>query len=481
MIYAETTGSNGVPETASPAPAREYIVRCAADHILLEQVTKILHSEELRGSEVLRRLLRFLAEKSICGEADELKEYIVAIDGLGKPVSYDPRHNSAVRIQVGRLRQKLADYYRREGQHDPVVIDVPKGRFKLRYELRDRPCPPAEWGTDHVAGPQESDGPDRSREGRSRGARSRGTGNPGARMRIPVAVAAGVALSFAMGAAYNALRPAKAKTASVIYTTSWNADMEDLWRPFIGTSRPMIVAIEDPLFVELDGKKGVYYRDKTLNNWHDVTTSPAINAVRSALKNREIAPSRYYTAFGEVDASFLIAKLLGSRVQNLSVLKTSDLSMRELADNNVVFVGIENIFFRDEIQAAPVRLPLQPVHEGIRNVHPDPREPAVFLDEYSTAPAEEGVAYALVTHVPGPLGGNDVMSFACSRSAGYVAAVKSFSDPVFVHILVSNLKTAASGHMPRYYQVLLKVKFTAEEPTEINYVLARELRYPGRS
>lgn len=86
-----------------------------------------------------------------------------------------------------------------------------------------------------------------------------------------------------------------------------------------------------------------------------------------------------------------------------------------------------------------------------------------------------------MTHVPGPLGGNDIMSFTCSRSAGYVAAVKSFSDPGFVHTLVSRLKGAAGGRMPRYYQVLLKVKFTAEEPTEINYVLARELRYPGRS
>lgn len=471
MIYADTVALIGVQEGASALPARKLSGASAEDQILLEEVEKILHSEELRGSEVLRRLLRFLAEKSICGEADELKEYTVAIDGLGKPASYDPRHNSAVRIQVGRLRQKLADYYRLEGQHDPVLIDVPKGRFKLRYELRDKAGVPAEWAVEHAAVPEDRDEP----------ARSRGARNLGARMRVLLAIAAGVLLSLAFGAAYNSLKPAKAKAQSVAYTPTWNADMEDLWRPFIATNRPMIVAIEDPLFVELDGKKGVYYRDKTLNSWQDVTTSRSISAVRTALKNHEIAPSRYYTAFGEVDASFLIAKILGSRVQNLSVLKTSDLSMRELADNNVVFVGIENIFFRDQIQAAPVQLALEPIHEGIRNVQPGPHEPAVFTDQYSTAPSEEGDAYALVTHVPGPLGGNDIMSFTCSRSAGYVAAVKSFSDPGFVHTLVSRLKAAAGGRMPRYYQVLLKVKFTAEEPTEINYVLARELRYPGRS
>src|SRR5277367_1229530 len=112
-----------------------------AENEVLEQVDRILHSEELRSSEVLRRLLKFLAEKTASGEGDDLKEYIVAIEGMGKPSSYDPRHDSAVRIQVGRLRQKLADYYRAEGREDPVIIDIPKGRFKLHYELRQELAP----------------------------------------------------------------------------------------------------------------------------------------------------------------------------------------------------------------------------------------------------------------------------------------------------------------------------------------------------
>lgn len=440
--------------------------------MLHEQVERILHSEELRGSEVLRRLLKFLAEKSACGEADELKEYIVAIDGLGKPPSYDPRHNSAVRIQVGRLRQKLADYYRREGLDDPILIDVPKGRFKLKYEYRDGTVSAMSHSPALASILTAPEAPEQ---------RERTLQAIASKMRFPAAVAAGILLALGVGAIYNTLKPAGAKATAAAYTASWSPDMEELWRPFIATDRPMIVAIEDPLFVELDGKKGVYYRDKTLNNWHDVVTSPAVGAMRSSLKYPEIAPSRYYTAFGEVDSSFLLAKLLGSRVQNLAVVKTSDLSMRELADNNVVFVGIENIFFNDQIQAAPIHTPLEPVHEGIRNENPGPNEPSVFLDHYSTAPLEEGMAYALITHVPGPMGGNDVESFTCSRAAGYVAAVRSFTDPAFVRELVRKLKAAAGGRMPRYYQVLLKVKFTAEEPTEITYVLARQLHYPGRS
>jgi hypothetical protein len=447
------------PEQSVPSPFPD-------EKAVLSQVERILHSEELRGCEVLRRLLKFLADKSISGEADELKEYIVAIDGLGKPPSYDPRHNSAVRIQVGRLRQKLADYYRGEGREDPVVVDVPKGRFKLRCEYRISAIPGSARAVAVSSVHPIMTEPERKRSYK----------NAFSTLRIATFVLTAAMIAVGAGAYYHWLKPVKANTASTPHRTGWNSDMEDLWRPFIATNRPLIVAIEDPLFVQLDGKKGIYYRDRTLNRWSDIVSSPEVKSMRGVLKNHALEPSRYYTAFGEVDASFLIAKLLGSRVQNLSVVKTSNLSLRELADNNVLFVGVENIFFNDQIQATPIEAPLQPFREGIRDLHPGPNEPALFVDKYSTAPSEEGVAYALITHLPGPMGRNDVESFTSNRAAGYVAAVKAFTDPVFVRTLVGQLKQSSGGRMPRYYQVLLKVKFKDEVPTEITCEIARELR-----
>jgi hypothetical protein len=472
MIESESAVQEGLRATTTmEANGEASEAQSIEIPVLLRQVDRILHSEELRGSEVLRRLLKFLTDKSISGHDDELKEYIVAIDGLGKPASYDPRHNSAVRIQLGRLRQKLADYYRNEGQSDPVIIDVPKGRFKLTYEFRDGSAlSESHGGVAALPIPE----PDALSEKRTFGQSLVITPQRTAAIAVALLALAGIA-------GYKMLKPVKANVAAVPSGANWNADMEELWHPYTAANRPTIVAIEDPLFVELDGKKGVYYRDKTLNTWHDITVSPSVDAVRTALKNHDMAPSRYYTAFGEVDSSFILAKLLGSRVQNLSVLKTSDFSMRELADNNVIFVGMENLFFADQIQAAPIQCPLQPVQEGIRNAQPGPHEPAIFLDEYSTAPTEQGFAYALITHIPGPLGNNDVESFTSNRAAGYVAAVKAFTDANFVHTLVAKLKQVSGGQMPRYYQVLLKVKFTAEEPTEVTYVLAREVRYPGPS
>src|SRR5580693_8562025 len=100
------------------------------------QVERILQSQTFRASSALPRLLRFLADKAFSGEADQLKEYTIGIDALGKPPTYDPRQDAIVRLQIGRLRQKLGEYYRTEGKDDAVLLDLPKGHFKLKWETR---------------------------------------------------------------------------------------------------------------------------------------------------------------------------------------------------------------------------------------------------------------------------------------------------------------------------------------------------------
>jgi hypothetical protein len=431
------------------------------DKALQSQVERILHSDELRSSEVLRRLLKFLAEKSVSGEADQLKEYAVAIDGLGKPSSYDPRHNSAVRIQVGRLRQKLAEYYRAEGREDPILIDLPKGRFKLTCEQRFPPDPGPATIEPHPisfpALPPVSNVPPAVRLG-------------------PFSILIWLALVVAIGlSAYSGIYAWRTAGKDALVLPGWTSDLQELWGSFVDSERPIILAIEDPLFVELKSDPGIYYRDKSLNQWQDVVDSPTVSSLRATVKGAEMQPSRYYTAYGEVDVSFLLGKLLGPRVQNFSVVKTSQLSWQQLSDNNVVFVGVQNLFFDEQLHGMPLDPQFLPFADGIRNVHPESGEPTLFADQYSTAPSGEGVAYALVTRIPGPLRNTDVLSFTSSRSAGYVGAVQAFSDPNLAKVLVAKLMGKPGGPMPRYYQVILKVKFRDDVPTETTYVLSRVL------
>src|SRR5205085_3599310 len=113
------------------ADIRKMVAEAEANYA---QVRRILQSKAFRTSEVHRNLLNYLAEKSLSGTADSLKEYTVGLDVFAKPDSYDPRQESVVRMHTARLRQKLAEYYRTEGAEDAILVDLPKGGFKVTFE-----------------------------------------------------------------------------------------------------------------------------------------------------------------------------------------------------------------------------------------------------------------------------------------------------------------------------------------------------------
>ena len=101
-----------------------------------QQIDKLIKSHSLHGSESLCKLLRYLAEHSLDHPGTALKEYQIATEVLGRPAGFDPQSDSTVRVQAGRLRVKLAEYYANEGPDDPIVVEIPKGSYALTFHLR---------------------------------------------------------------------------------------------------------------------------------------------------------------------------------------------------------------------------------------------------------------------------------------------------------------------------------------------------------
>src|SRR5260370_42708187 len=50
---------------------------------------------------------------------------------------FDPQLDSMVRVQDGRLRSKLAEYYASEGAEDQILVEMPRGNYALTFH--DRP------------------------------------------------------------------------------------------------------------------------------------------------------------------------------------------------------------------------------------------------------------------------------------------------------------------------------------------------------
>ena len=100
------------------------------------QVARIAVSRTLHSSASLVRLLQFIVSETQAGRANELKEYTLGTEVLGRGAEFDPRVDTIVRVQARRLRAKLREYYEAEGKDDPVVIRLERGSYVPRFEAR---------------------------------------------------------------------------------------------------------------------------------------------------------------------------------------------------------------------------------------------------------------------------------------------------------------------------------------------------------
>ena len=122
MTNGEANGSG-----SASAPSAEA-VRAA--------LGRIVASPEFAGSPRLQRFLTHVVEAALEGRTADLRAYPVAVDVFDRPQDFDPQTDSLVRVEAGRLRQKLDAYYTGSGRHDPLRIGLPKGGYAPRFEPR---------------------------------------------------------------------------------------------------------------------------------------------------------------------------------------------------------------------------------------------------------------------------------------------------------------------------------------------------------
>jgi len=89
----------------------------------LEQLARVLSSSGFVRNERMSRFLRFLVERRLQGRDDELKESVIAVEVFHRKPDYDPKQDSVVRTEAGRLRARLAEYYTgADGRHISTIL-----------------------------------------------------------------------------------------------------------------------------------------------------------------------------------------------------------------------------------------------------------------------------------------------------------------------------------------------------------------------
>ena len=100
------------------------------------QLDRILASPGFASADRASRFLRYVVERTIAGEGDQLKEYVIGRAVFDRGDDYDPRIDSIVRVEAGRLRSKIDEYYSGPGRADDILIQLRRGSYAPAFETR---------------------------------------------------------------------------------------------------------------------------------------------------------------------------------------------------------------------------------------------------------------------------------------------------------------------------------------------------------
>ena len=101
------------------------------------QTEKILQTSPLARANRTRKLFEYIIDQTLIGNSERLKQYSIATEALGRGADFDPDIDPIVRLEAGKLRRTLEDYYLRSGSNDPVRISIPKGGYVPVFGLID--------------------------------------------------------------------------------------------------------------------------------------------------------------------------------------------------------------------------------------------------------------------------------------------------------------------------------------------------------
>ena len=130
MSRGNVLSSKGTPKAGEAATKPHSIT---SDTIRAE-LQRILASGIFATADRMKRFLRFVVDETLAGKGDDLNESSLGIEVYDRDETFDPRVDSIVRVDAGRLRSKLREFYESEGASSLIRIEIPKGSYKPLFK-----------------------------------------------------------------------------------------------------------------------------------------------------------------------------------------------------------------------------------------------------------------------------------------------------------------------------------------------------------
>ena len=414
---------------------------------LRRAVEEIIASPVLRPSTSLCKLLRYLAEQSIDQPETPHKEYQIATEVFGRAPDFDPRLDSVVRVQSGRLRSKLAEYYAGPGSKDDLILTLPKGAYALSIHHRNAPAVTSAEATP----PTPNEAAHTSADNRAPTASPR----LGRNALIALAFLAGVLVASATLIYINHHKESVALQSKVPPVP---AALQTFWSPFVRAREQPLVVFTNSVFVGT-ADTGMRYFDPSRDS-------------------RDLITEQHYTGVGETLGVLDLDRVFLQFERQFRIKPSGLFTLDEARDNNLIFMGspIENVRLGEIPNMREFvfrRLPGGPngCDYAVVDLHPQPGKPDTFFSTSRTRPME--VDYAVIALMHGLERSHWTLILAGTSTIGTQAAIESVSDKDFVEELLHQLNTASGGDM-KPFEALLRVKVANDVPLQTQLITARK-------
>jgi hypothetical protein len=406
----------------------------------LSQIDRLTNSHVLHGSESLCKLLRYLARHVLDHPGTSIKEYQIATEVFGRSADFDPQLDSMVRVQAGRLRVKLSEYYAGDGAEDPIIVELPKGTYVLAFHHR-------------APAPVRSAAP----------ANAGGTAQPVLEVAAPRGkwIFAIATLTFLLAVAAVVILSLVSNRNSAQAGISHDVNtppeaMRVFWNGFVsGQDEPWVI-FSNAKFVGRPDVGLRYYESS---------------------KDKNPIIFDHYTGVGEVLAVHELDHLFESFHHGIRVKRGSLFSLDDAKNNNLIFVGspLENLTLleipgTEDFVFHRVTAGARKGDPEILNVHPQPGEPKEFLGTPQDDPLTED--YAVIAAVKGLEPSQAVLILAGETTIGTQAAVEYVCNKNSVEQLLLRLSVAQTGQL-KPFEAVIRVKVTRGVPVSTELVALR--------
>ena len=404
-------------------------------------IERIVASPSFQKSARLRDLLRYMAERTLHGQAQDLTEHRIGSAVFGKSQDYSVVEDSSVRVHVRQLRLKLHEYFDGEGRDEPCIVEIPKGAYTTLFR------PPEQRAAAKPAAPPASH---RLKSWRQV---------------LPWALATiFLATTLAGWLRHPETKPAPPPWPLAALFDPGNYSVQIVVADInYGMTR---LVDEQPVTLER-------YLSPSYRSGEDFSYT---HSTPREMRMVKYLSGSLLTSYADVVVSTALMRLSGSSNEKLTIRSARELRPRDLETGSFVFVGSPSSnpwvsYFQDKLNFQEREGTVGESTKYFQNLHPRAGEQETYRG--LTFTGSSGEDYATISLLPLPNGGGRVLILQGLQQEGTEAAGLFLADEVNRQKLQKALGISGSPSQPVYFEALIRTYAIAGSSNATSIVATR--------